>query len=163
MAVLYFAYGSNMCAGRLRARVPSAEALFGAKLMEHRLAFHKKSIDGSGKADAHYTGRDDCVWGVVFELDSAEKPALDEAEGLGSGYLEKIVSVVGTSGESTATMYYATDTDGTLKPYSWYLRFIIDGARQHGLPDEYISQLEKVQSITDPDAKRDAQNRSIRC
>lgn len=163
MAILYFAYGSNMCTGRLRARVPSARPLFSAKLLNHRLAFHKRSVDGSGKADARYTGHDDVVWGVVFELDSVEKPALDEAEGLGSGYLEKSVTVESPHGEFDAVMYYASDTDPELKPYSWYLRFVVEGARQHGLPADYVSQIVRTASINDPDAARDTRNRAIRC
>jgi len=133
-------------------------------LAKHRLLFHKKSHDDSGKADAYFTGQDDdCVWGVVFELDPAEKPALDVAEGLGTDYLEKTVCVAGPSGNVEATMYYAKETHPGLRPYSWYLRFVVDGARQHELPSEYVSSLERVQSIADPDANSDAQHRAIRC
>lgn len=163
MAVLYFAYGSNMCTGRLRRRVPSARPLFNARLLKHRLTFHKKSIDGSGKADAYYTGADDSIWGVVFELSSDEKPALDEAEGLGSGYLEKTVAVEGPNGECKAIMYYATEMDPALNPYSWYLRFVVEGARQHDLPADYIEAIEQMQSLSDPDKARDARNRAICC
>lgn len=124
MAILYFAYGSNMCTGRLKQRVPSAAPLFAAKLNGHRLTFHKRSKDGSGKGDAEYTGDDrDFVWGVVFELQELEKRDLDNAEGLGHGYSEKLVTVITRLGkECAALMYYADDKDVKLRPYSWYLR-----------------------------------------
>lgn len=161
--MLYFAYGSNMCSGRLRRRVPSAEPLFIACLSGHRLSFDKRSNDGSGKADAEHTGDDNCVWGVVFEIETVEKEALDQAEALGSGYEEKTVTLDGPFGKCAATMYYATDKDAVRKPYSWYLRFVVEGARQHGLPADYVFSLEHIESIDDPDPSRDSQNRSIPC
>ena len=65
MCMLYFAYGSNMCAGRLRGRVPSAVPVRVARLLNHSLRFHKRSDkDGSGKADACFTGEpEDCRLG----------------------------------------------------------------------------------------------------
>ncbi len=92
--VRYFAYGSNMLTARLRERVPSATAIGIGQLLGHALRWDKRSWqDGSGKCDAEATSRnDDVVWGVLFELDPEDKPALDKAEGVGAGYLEKMVS-----------------------------------------------------------------------
>jgi gamma-glutamylcyclotransferase len=81
-----------MCSERLRARVSSAKAVTVAQLYRHRFAFEKKSDDGSAKGNAAETKRDsDFVWGVVFEVDPAQKSGLDKAEGLGHGYAEKPV------------------------------------------------------------------------
>ena len=165
MNILYFAYGSNMCTGRLTQRVPSAEPLFVAKLNQHRLTFHKRSNDGSGKGDAEFTGDDnDCVWGVVFEMPEAEKPKLDQAEGLGYGYREKTVSVVTAAGKTyTPIMYYADNKDVGLRPYSWYLRFVLDGAKQHGLSADYLSAIEATVTDEDPDRDRDRRERAVQC
>jgi gamma-glutamylcyclotransferase len=60
----YFAYGSNMCVGRLRHRVPSTKFVC-IKLTEHIFRFHKRSIDGSAKANALLTGnRQDLIFPV---------------------------------------------------------------------------------------------------
>jgi gamma-glutamylcyclotransferase len=101
--MLYFAYGSNMCAGRLRGRVHSAVPVRVARLLNHSLRFHKRSDkDSSGKADAYFTGEpEDVVWGVVFDIDPAEKPDLDRHEGLGHGYVERLV--MGDNQNSRAT------------------------------------------------------------
>jgi gamma-glutamylcyclotransferase (GGCT)/AIG2-like uncharacterized protein YtfP len=167
MTILYFAYGSNMCAGRLTQRVSSAKPRFTAKLAKHQLAFHKRSNDGSGKADVQYTGNvDDLVWGVVFELEASQKPNLDNAEGLGYGYFEKSVTVETRSGSKiTAAAYYADDAykDAGLKPYCWYLRFVIEGAKQHGFPEEHVASLEAAGCIEDPDVARSSRERAIRC
>src|SRR6267154_56947 len=109
----YFAYGSNMLTARLRERVPSATAIGIGQLVGHALRCDKRrSRDGWGKCDAEATSRrDDVVWGVVFELDPEDKPALDKAEGLGAGYREKTVNVLTEAGPVTAVTYYATDKD----------------------------------------------------
>ena len=130
----------------------------------YKLAFHKKSLDGSGKADAYYTGNDaHCVWGVLFNIDVKEKPELDCAEGLSQGYDEKSIAVSTDRGHLNAVMYYATSIDEDLTPYYWYVDFVVRGARQHSLPDDYVTVIEGVPQKADPEESRDAMNRSIVC
>jgi len=164
---LYFAYGSHMCTKRLRERVPSAKALRIARLEGHSLRFHKRCTDRSGKADAVETDNPaDIVWGVVFEIDSCEKPNLDSAEGLGRGYRTRTVRVVDENhiGHYVSLYYADQDSiDANLIPYSWYKRFVLEGARQHGLPADYIALIEAMPSSEDPDKDRDARNRGIGC
>jgi gamma-glutamylcyclotransferase len=157
-----------MCTGRLRARVPSARSVFITQLSCHTLKFHKRSQkDRSAKADAEYTGREtDVVWGVIFEIDAAQKQRLDEAEGLGWGYEEKSISLKDCTEQAyEASMYFASSTykDTNLRPYSWYLRFVVEGAKQHGLPPEYVVWLERIESTEDQDRARDARERAISC
>jgi hypothetical protein len=154
--VRYFAYGSNMLTARLRERVPSAMAIGIGRLAGYALRWDKRSgRDGSGKCDAEATGRqEDIVWGVLFELDPDEKPALDRAEGLGVGYMDKTVQVSTDTGQVTALMYYATDKDPSLRPYHWYKALVIAGAREHGLPAGYRSRLELVVTVSDHNPTR---------
>src|ERR1700722_8939859 len=165
--MLYFAYGSNMCAGRLRRRVPSATFVNIVKLAGHSFRFHKRSTDGSGKGDAFETGNPlDIIWGVIFDIDEGQKPTLDEAEGLGVGYEEKTANVLDESGHEHVVVLYvaeANSTDNTLRPYSWYKRFVIDGARQHDLPGEYINTIAAMHDMEDSDRDREQRNRSIVC
>ena len=58
MAVIYFAYGSNLCFPRLRARVPGVRALGPALLRGHELRWHKRGTDGSGKCSIVKVGGD---------------------------------------------------------------------------------------------------------
>lgn len=151
-----------MCLARLRDRVPSARPLAIGKITGYDLVFHKRSRDGSSKANANFTGREsDSVWGVIFALDPSEKTALDHAEGLHYGYDETTVTVAtGTEGIA-AFMYYATDIDDNLLPYSWYVRFAVIGAIEHSLPAHYVQSVEQVAQAEDPDVRRDAENRAI--
>ena len=40
-------------------------------------------------------------------------------------------------------------------------QLVIDGARQHGLPDHYVDQLRRVPAVTDPDLSRHALHQRI--
>lgn len=161
--MLYFSYGSNMSTPRLTDRVPSAHAVAVARLYKHRLKFHKKSKDNSGKCDAEYTNDEkDVVYGVVFEIAASEKPELDRKEGLGKGYGEKNVSVYTHDGKELKVItYYATSTDPELKPYEWYKEHVVRGAREHGLPAEYINAILAVEAVPDPDKTRHERELSI--
>src|ERR1700730_148626 len=110
-----------MCTGRLKQRVPSANAIRSAKLPGHLFRFHKRSVDNSAKADAFEIGSaQDVVWGVVFEIEEQEKLALDRAEGLGNGYREKSSTVLDEKGVAYRVALYVADArsiDSTLRPY----------------------------------------------
>lgn len=156
---LYFAYGSNMLSRRLRARTPSARVVSTAVLPCHELRWHKISRDGSAKCDAVQVSSPDCaVHGVVYEIDGAEKPSLDVAEGIGMGYKEKMVKVLTTAGELEAWTYQATNTDRLALPYTWYKALVVAGALEHGLPDAYVKALEAIATKPDRDEDRAAQN-----
>lgn len=155
----YFAYGSNMLTARLARRVPRARPVGPARLRGHALRFHKKSPDGSGKCNVLPTGRaDDVVHGVVFELDERRLPRLHAAEGPGYEFLHLTVDT--GDGELEAAIYRARPAwlDDALAPYTWYQRFVVAGAREHGLPDEYVTHLENVFARRDPNRWRAFKN-----
>lgn len=157
----YFAYGSNMFLGWLRSRVPSAKFLQVIKLSGYTLKFHKRSTDGSGKCNALQTGKvDDVIYGILYEIDKREKHRLDEAEGLGKGYNEKIIELV----DGLKAFIYIADknyiNDG-LKPFVWYKDIVVAGAKQNSLPDDYIKVLKSIETQNDPDKQREAKNQQF--
>ena len=40
------------------------------------------------------------------------------------------------------------------KPYHWYKEQVVQGAREHGLPEGYIKKIADVESIPDQDPER---------
>jgi len=156
--VLVFAYGSNVCVQRIRARTPSAEVVAVASLAGHRLAFHKRSRDGSAKVDAVVCGTHDVrLWGVVYELSRRDKKILDGFEGLGRDYFERIVEVEAVDGALHRAWIYTANPvhiDATVLPWSWYKRFVLEGALQHGFPRDYVAAIERVEALDDPDHAR---------
>lgn len=164
--VVYFAYGSNMSTARLRERTPSCRPLGLATLPGYSLRFHKRSKDGSGKCNAFETGSaDDAVIGVLFSFDPKERPKLDKAEGVGNGYEHANVTVVNDEGRRRKVLtYVATPAyiDDGLKPYDWYKDFVLAGAREHELPNEYVETfIGSVASHDDPDTKRAERERAV--
>jgi gamma-glutamylcyclotransferase len=161
--LLYFSYGSNMSTPRIKHRIESATVISTARLYEHSLRFHKKSVDGSAKCDIMHTKSPvDIVHGVVFEILAREKHILDRYEGLGSGYNEKQLSIILPHGKSVrATTYYATHIDASLSPYHWYKEHVLRGAREHALPAEYIAAIEAIASVPDPDQDNHVKELSI--
>lgn len=162
----YFAYGSNMATARLQDRMPSATPLGIATLFGHELRFHKRSKkDKSGKCDAFATGNDDdAVIGVLFKFDPAERGDLDAHEGAGKGYDAKTVTVIDSLGQRREVLTYLASPDaidGRLKPYTWYKDHVLVGAREHGLPADYIAAcIEAVEAVEDPDRARDQRERA---
>lgn len=159
---MYFAYGSNMLFARLRERCPSAELVGMTELAGYELRWHKRSRDGSGKCDIIQSDNSR-AFGVLYQIADADKRALDRAEGLGNGYKEDRVQVCLEGTSLTASTYQATDVDESLKPYSWYQALVIGGAKEHGLPEDYVQQLRVITSMEDPDrARHEKEMRLIR-
>lgn len=159
----YFAYGSNMSTRRLGARIGSVERVSVAYLSRYDLRWHKQGRDGSGKCDVHYTGDGrHVVIGVLFDINEKEKPLLDRFEGVGNGYLERTIELLGPSGENwQAFTYQATLIDPAVRPYHWYKRHVLEGALEHGLPSYYVARLQAVMALDDPDGERQRRELSI--
>ena len=150
----YFAYGSNMSTERLYRRTPSAVSLGRARLPRYALRWHKLGRDGSGKCNIEPTGVPrESVWGVLYEIDFAEKRALDTVEGLGVGYNEQVVSLETNAGVTQALTYTARpdQIDPMLRPLLWYKTHVLRGAREHGLPDEYVQRIAAVMALEQAD------------
>ncbi len=162
--IISLAYGSNLHPFRLTQRVPSATPIGVVPMPGKRLVFHKKSDDGSGKCLFYEPGgTEDTMFGVAYEIDAAEKPMLDDLEGLGKGYNEQQVSFPLNGVTLHALVYVAASThiDATLVPYTWYKDMVVLGARYHRLPADYIGKIEAVVAVPDPNPKRAANRAAI--
>ena len=135
MQGLYFAYGSNLRVTRMCGRVPSARPLGVASLRGYRLTVDKHGRDGSGKANLR--AEDGAtVWGALYELDATHWKFLDACE---PGYSRLTVQA---ELRRTAPVEAQTYRSGLLTdepvPFASYKQLLVDGAREHGLPDEWI-------------------------
>jgi len=158
--MIYLAYGSNMLTERLQRRVPSARPIGRARLPGMGLRFHKRSTDDSAKASLVPTPDGGGAWGVGFEMDEAELGALDAAEGRGLGYARQRLSVELDGDARAAVVYTARSAyiDDDLVPYGWYRALVIAGARQHALPERYVSTIRAVPTRRDPNTGRRTEN-----
>src|ERR1051325_737992 len=162
MSARIFAYGSNMCLGRFLAykvhpEVPGERA----RLDGYALRFNKPSADHSGKANVERQ-EGGVVWGVLYVIPDAEVDVLSRGE---VGYTPITRPVASEAGQVHALVYVADSpsSDSALRPYSWYKRFVVEGARSHALPDEYIATLEAFDAVDDADVERDGRKRALTC
>ena len=88
---------------------------------------------------------------VVYTLKNSDLKGLRNTEGYRFGYEEKEVEPITTHADPVVAMtYYATSIDVTIKPYYWYIGQVLNGAREHHLPEHYIREIEHIKAI-DPD------------
>jgi hypothetical protein len=164
MSEKVFAYGSNMCSGRFRAYGVSPEDTGRAAVLPgHHLLFNKKSTDDkSGKANvAAHAGSD--VWGVLYTIPDADLDKLDKGEG---GYRRVRLTVSLTDDTATDAWVYVAkkpNNDPELRPYIWYKRFLVEGAREHSLPADYIANLQNIVAMQDANEERDRQKHALAC
>jgi gamma-glutamylcyclotransferase (GGCT)/AIG2-like uncharacterized protein YtfP len=139
MQALYFAYGSNLSSARMRRRAPSSALVGRARLSGWRLAMDKLGRDGSGKANLHADPASH-VWGVVYSLAETDWPGLDASEG---GYARVAVEVaLEASGPVAAQTYVSQRLASDPAPNADYRRIVLAGAREQGLPAEWLAFLE---------------------
>jgi len=84
------------------------------------------------------------TWGVAYLLRFEECERLDRSEGVPAGYYERIPIEIVTDGDQRLpgfTYRSARSIDGR-KPSARYMGLILDGARAHALPVEWIALLE---------------------
>jgi len=136
----YFAYGSNLEPARMARRVPSARPMGPAELADFDWRVDKRGSDGSGKANIR-RAVGQRVWGVVYEIDALEWPGLDACEG---GYARIEVRVRGEGADLFAHTYQSGDLTPDPTPFAWYKRLMVEGARHHGLPEEWVGLLEAL-------------------
>ena len=137
---------------------PGHGFLGAAELREHRLAFTRRSLrTGTGVADI-LPAPGQSVWGALYELDDAHLAAIDAKEGNGWAYERRTVRVIladaggaggtgaaGQAGKLEAFAYAVITPDGEhVSPSREYLQALLDGARERGLPDDYVAALGAV-------------------
>lgn len=156
--VFYFAFGSNMLRQRLARRCPSARALRPAILENHAFTFSKIGRDGSGKATVVEQDAS-LVYGVLYTLDAREIDVLDTFEGRGKGYDRvedcALLDLDGATRFSACT-YRAPKAyrDAAALPFDWYHALVMAGARQNGLPEDYICAIAGLGYRPDPEPLR---------
>ena len=152
--MLYFAYGSNMDWKQIKKRCPSARFFCLAILKDQIVAFTRESTNrGCGVADiVPDEGHD--VWGVVYQIDERDVGRLDNCEGYmpgraKNGYLREERHVYEDGDRNTPLLvstYIAVREDNPPPPSSAYINQLVAGARFWHLPEDYILELEEVET-----------------
>ncbi len=111
----------------------------------------KAGSDGSAKANLRADPRAH-VWGALYRLGPGQLEILDRFEG---GYERLQVQVQSPRGASHAALTYRSERrTGDPVPFDWYRQLILEGAREHGLPEDWLAWLEALPSRPDPERAR---------
>ncbi len=150
--VWYFAFGANMASRVLAARRVTPLSSEAASLPGYRLVFEERGLPVIEPAFASITrAAGETVHGVLMRLERADFDRIDATEGPAYALLE--IDVAGRkSGAVTAIAFQSTRPVQGYLPSRRYLRILCDGAREHGLPGEYIRALEAQPSVHVPGA-----------
>jgi gamma-glutamylcyclotransferase (GGCT)/AIG2-like uncharacterized protein YtfP len=126
----------------IAAACPGHRFLGAAELRDHRLAFTRRSLrTGTGVADV-LGAPGASVWGALYALDATQLAAIDEKEGNGWAYERRAVRVLAAGRELDAFAYAVIAPDAEhVRPSREYLQALLEGARERGLPDDYVAAL----------------------
>lgn len=137
----YFAYGANM---NTRVLVRRGLAWVGGEpgvLRDYECLF---AVPGLPWIEPGFlTVRQapgDLVHGVLYEMSADDLQALDGYE---SEQVRFVVSIETGSGTYEATTYRSKRFVPGLKPSRRYKRLVVQGARDHGLPEDWIARFEE--------------------
>lgn len=149
----YFAYGSNLLANRIHVNNPTAVRKGIGKLENYHLDFISFVKYWNGAIATIVPAPGEIVWGAIWEISLTDLPRLDKQEG--RAYIALDVEVILPDGNKTKCRTYQHTTlpekrvDLKFLPEnrrpSWiYLKTIIKGAEESGLPQDYQSFLKNI-------------------
>ena len=135
---LYFAYGSNMDENQMAVRCPNSKLLGRAKLSGYRYIIYSRGFASVSPEEGTI------VEGLLWAISPEDENTLDRYEGVKNNcYTKKNMKVRFNEGDVECLVYIGTDDiDGT--PGYSYQRLIVDAAKKHALPKDYIEMLESI-------------------
>ncbi len=145
--MLYFAYGSNMGSGQMAARCPACRFRGTARLEGFRFVYDGYSVSRDGAVGNIVRSDAERVWGALYEITETDRLALDASEGYPRSYDRRDVEVTGPPGGPVRAMTYFRTGRATGQPHPDYERTVLEGARERGLPDDYVDRYLRVPRV----------------
>ena len=146
--VWYFAYGANMHDSAFRERRGMRPLEWRpARLPGYRLRFNLEGRPRGKAAPANVSADPQAeVWGVAYSITGAGLARLDASEGVpGRRYRHLWIEVQDLDrARLPAVTYVAAGKPVDGRPSLRYLTLLREGARAHGLPDDYLRILDGV-------------------
>lgn len=131
----YFAYASNLKKSNLEQVIANKiDGFLGGRLLDYGFRFNVKNADGKARANIIASESED-VFGAIYKLENTVKEKLIVSE---PGY--KLIQVnIETATENVQAFTFISEADEVdIYPTKDYLKSISEGAKEHGLPEEYL-------------------------
>lgn len=149
----YFAYGSNLAPGTFMGRRGLAPLdAHPTWLDDFALRFDLPVGPGERGVANLEPVPGARTWGVAYCITTDDALRLDRTEGVDRGYYARIGVTVRRANDApsiAAFTYQSRRGTSGRKPSARYLGIILDGARHHGLPAEWIAYLEGLELAVD--------------
>ena len=145
-ALWYFAYGSNMSLGVFVERRGLRPLAMRCGWLEgYRLCFDLPIGPGERACANVAAAAGSRVSGILYQISREDADRLDRTEGVGQGVYARLPVEVNVDGGApiAAFTYESALRQPHRKPSARYLGLLLDGARAHGLPAEYVAWLEQ--------------------
>ncbi|MEJ7694044.1 gamma-glutamylcyclotransferase [Daejeonella sp.] len=132
---LYFGYASNLKTSIVEERTGSKiQNYVSGRLPDYGFRFNRKNQDGTARANIISSESED-VFGVVYQIDQKFKDQLLTTE---PGYELVQLLIETSSGNVEALTFISSSDDEDVHPSKEYLNTILQGAKEHELPEEYV-------------------------
>ena len=141
----YFAYCTLLDEEEMRRFVPTARRGATGQISGQRVVFerHGPGVETGGCNLSETKGQ--TVYGVLYDLTDEEFAQLDAISGVDRGLYERFaVEVTTNNGEVAAETYIIPNPGGPFQPTAAYVRPILAGARELGLPKDYVATLDAL-------------------
>jgi cation transport regulator ChaC len=142
----YFAYGSNMSGAIFvdRRGMRPSETTWGW-VEGYRLCFDLPMGPGERGVANVVPAEGARTCGVLYRITAEEAERLDRSEGIAGGFYRRITVHAGTAHAETvaAFTYHSSYASVGRKPSPRYIGLLLEGAREHGLPAEYLDFLQR--------------------
>jgi len=121
-----------------------------------RLAIDKPSLLGSGEGMATIVVDPQCeVWGVLYDITASDFEHLELTEGVRIDHYRRTEIVVEplVTGEAAAEpsvpalTVTSDERNPSLRPTRRYMRLLVSGAQEHGLPATWIERLRSIEAV----------------
>uniref|UniRef100_A0A7S3A626 gamma-glutamylcyclotransferase n=1 Tax=Rhodosorus marinus TaxID=101924 RepID=A0A7S3A626_9RHOD len=152
--LVYFGYGSNLRGTRLQVSAPSATFEGIGRLDGFKLAFTTPSRRWGGAAADVLEADGGIVYGAMWSIAKSELLAVDDQESVNEGqyfrdfqYVHELDRRFQSTGRKIKVLLYRVrDPEPNLIPSKLYLRVILAGAEEIGLPPNYINMLSQIET-----------------
>lgn len=145
--MLYFAFASNMNQAQMKRWCPASRFLKPVVLEGYRFVYDGLSVLWEGAVGNIVQSATESVWGALYEITERDRLTMDAFEGYPRNYDHKDVEAKDREGKIERAMTYFRTGRPLGKPHPDYERIVIDGAKECGLPDDYIEKFLRVVRI----------------
>ena len=150
--ILYFAYGSNMSAARIKQRLGWEAPRRVATLRDFQLVFDQAGFNDPSWSPANIRSeREGLVEGMVYEVEEKDLKILDGYE----KYYQRLgVKVIAAQEKKMdAVTHLSKKSLGEKPPTQEYLNFLLEG--KSFLSREYFDKLSRIQVIPEDSMKQE--------